>query len=444
MKKGTWQPAVFGIVAFSLLFFVSSIFAASHPLSQQERQILENQLEELEAQIIETEGIIDDFRQQGRTFKREIGKFDKEISKTSLQIRAIELSINKLNGEITGNQKQVRITEDKLENHKEALAAALQSIYEQETETIVEILLQSPSLSYFFANVSNLLEIQNNLRISLKETISLRDQLLDERENLALRRFDKASLKLYQSEQKKNLQFRKEEKEDLLTVTKGQESKYQEILKVSKKTAAEIRNRIFEFLGGGQLTFEQAYKLAKSAGDLTEVNPALILAVLDKESALGYNVGQCSYKTAMHPKRDVPVFLEITRELGINPDSVTVSCANQDGAYGGAMGPAQFIPTTWKIYRSRIADLTGANPPSPWRNFDAFVGTALYLKDAYNSQSCLNYSQEIPSQTKTLRERCAAAKYYAGSRWRHYRWTYGEWVVEKTRQFEEDIGRISA
>ena len=430
-------------VAFVAFGLATSVLAA--PVSLEERQRLEAELAKVEQQIAETEKIIGGYQQQSQTLKNEINRLNSEVIKINLQIRAINLSINELDLEIGDNEEQVVVTESKLERQKEALRRALQGLYEQEGETIVEILLKSPTLSHFFSDVNGLLEVQAGLRSSLNELVNLRGQLIDEKENLALRRNDKASLRAYQSSQKSSLEDKKNQESNLLSVTKGQESKYQELLKESQKTAAQIRSRIFEFLGGGQLTFEQAYQLAKSASDLTGIRPAMILAVLDKESALGYNVGRCNYKEAMHPNRDIPVFLEIMEELGMSPDSVSVSCPiSYDGAYGGAMGPAQFIPSTWEMFKAEIARLTGSNPPSPWNNFNAFVGTGLYLKDARDSSACRKYSKEIPSQADILLDRCAAAKYYAGGRWYRYRWTYGEGVLERAARFEEDIRRIGA
>lgn len=430
-----------GLILLQVSSFTFQALAAS--VSVEEKQRLERELAALEKQIAETEVIIADYKQRGTTLKQEISRLDGEVKKANLQIRAINVAISKLDGEIGENRDQVAVTEDKLELQKKALRQALQGIYERESETIIEILMKSPTLSDFFSGINGLLEVQAGLRFSLEKTINLRDQLLDEKEELALRRADKESLKNYQNSQKKQLENTTGEKKDLLAATKGVESKYQELLKESRKTAAQIRNRIFEFLGGGQLTFEQAYQLAKSAGDLTGIRPAMILAVLDKESALGYNVGRCNYQEAMHPRRDIPVFLEIVQKLGIGPDSVSVSCPiSRDGAYGGAMGPAQFLPSTWKLYEVEVARLTGSDLPSPWKNFDAFVAAALYLKDAYNSSACENYSREIPEQALMLKERCAAAKYYAGGRWYRYRWTYGEAAVKRAAQFEADIRQI--
>ncbi len=423
-------------ILISLMFFAGGFLIVRAATTDEERAILEQQLAELEGQISQYEGTVSIYKNQGKTLQTEINRLNANIKKINLQIRASELSINNLDQEIEENKSQVVITEDTLNFNKGALATAIQSIYERENVGLFEIILKDFRLSNFISDLNNFVVLQDSLRSTVVKVAGLKDELLDEQEQLSLKKDDAEKMRTYHASQKTALQSTTKEKNNILTVTKGQESRYQTLLQESKKSAAQIRVRIFEFLGGGELSFEEAYKLARVAENATGVRAALILAVLDRESALGANVGRCKYdqlnsrsgRPAMHPTRDRPSFLALVSMLGISPDSVMVSCANNDGAYGGAMGPAQFIPSTWDLYSKRVGEITGSNPASPWRNSDAFVATALYLKDA-----------GVYRGASEAEERKAAARYYAGSRWKSYLWTYGDRVVTRARQFARDI-----
>ena len=119
---------------------------------------------------------------------------------------------------------------------------------------------------------------------------------------------------------------------------------------------------------------------------------------LTQESNLGANVGQCylvdpitgtgkgkntgtPFANLMKPSRDVGPFMEITSTLGFNAFTTAVSCPIAGVAgWGGAMGPAQFIPSTWKIFISRLQAILG-HYPNPWAPKDAFMASSMYLTD---------------------------------------------------------------
>ncbi|MDP3014976.1 MAG: lytic murein transglycosylase [bacterium] len=434
--------AVF-ILPVVLFFVFGSVTApvsggARAAQNEEERKVLESELVKYEKEIEQHEAAIALLKKQGKTLTSEINQLNNKIAKLNLQIKAVNLTLNKLDSEISNTQGQISLTESEIVLNKKNLSQLLQVLYENDNQSLVEVLFKNPQLSDFFGDMNNMLAVQDNLRAVIVKVIEARQKLVDQKEVLALEREDAVALKSYQDAQRASVQKTQSDKNSLLKVTKGKESEYQKLLIETKKTAAEIRKQIFKFLGGGQLEFGDAYNLAKIAEQATGVRAALILAVLDRESALGKNVGQCDYKTATHPTRDIPIFLEIIKELGfekkLEDGLIKVSCAiSSDGAYGGAMGPAQFIPSTWNIYKDRIAKLTGNNPANPWNNEDAFMGTALYLKDS-----------GAGAGASLADERKAAAKYYAGSRWSRYLSTYGSRVVAQAQKFEEDIAILSS
>ncbi len=410
---------------------------------QQEREELEKQLSGLEKEIEAHQKTINEYQKQGKTLNNEISSLNAKINKLNLQIKAINLNLTKINRDINETQKQINRTENKIDKNREVLSKTIRNIYEADNLSMVTILLANNKLSDFFGNLNNIVLVQESLRTTLGETVKLRQDLLTQKEELSLEKEDTENLKTIQQSQKKMTESVQNQKAQLLKTTKGKESEYQKLLQKTRASAAEIRTRLFQLLGGGELTFEKAYEYARLAENATGVRAALTLSILNRESLLGKNVGRCSYETAMHPTRDVPYFLDLLSRLGLDPKSTVaqVSCPNQHGSYGGAMGPAQFIPSTWKLYENSISQVTGSKPPSPWNNSDAFAATAIYMKDLLESASCRDYANSNQNTTsyQTLLERCAAAKYYSGSRWYTYRFWYGDPVVTQANEYEKDI-----
>lgn len=417
----------------------------------EQRQELLDELEKLEKQIAESEQIIDKYRQQGNSLQGEIKALNAKVSQLNLKIKAANLSLQKLDNEIALTSGKINVTENNISSNKLVITEILQNLYESDDQGLLEILIKNPKLSDFFNNVNDMATVQESMRVALQKYIVLKENLNNQKEELNLERADQADLKAYQDAQKKIIANTKTEKDTLLKVTKGKESEYQKLLVETKKTAAEIRSQIFKLLGGGELPFGDAVKIAQLAEKATDVRAAFILAILTQESSvngvIGANLGKCYYNdvrknssgTVMSNSQK-PAFLSIMSEIGMDPAKTLISCPIvSDGAYGGAMGPAQFMPTTWQLYDDEVAVITGNKPASPFNNADAFTATALYLQDGLIG--CRSIYKTIFSQ-----ESCAAAKYYAGGNWRLYMSVgrYGYRVAERAADFADEIKILDA
>ncbi len=445
------KVVVIGLVASYLIFgtAVAPIDRGQQSFAAQndaERQQLEAQLQDLEAQIAKDQTTLDAYKSQGKGLQSEINALNAKVNKLNLQIKAVNLSLQQLNNDISDNQSQILTTQQKMDLNKETLTRAIQDIYSSENLSTLEVLLRSPKLSDFFGDVVDLSNLQESLRGTLEKVINLRDELLSEKDALALKKTDAQQLKAYQDSQKAAIAVAKSEKATLLNTTKANVASTLESIAKKQKSAADIRNQIFRFLGGGELPFPDAVKIAQVAEKAIGVRAALILAVLTQESSvdtvIGANLGKCYYNTPKNndsgtamANKQKPLFLALMSALGMDPNNTPVSCPiPSDGTYGGAMGPAQFMPSTWDLYKNRITSITGGNPASPFNNLDAFTGTALYLDDGLGS--CQSIYKTLFSQ-----ESCAAAKYYAGGNWKNYMSVgrYGYRVADRAQGFQDDI-----
>ena len=418
---------------------------------------LETQLREYEKQIEEYQSLVQGKQKERTSLERDIAILNAKISSAKIAIRARNLEIEKLTLEINQRSNNISRLEGESAKTQAVITDFLQRINETDKLSPFELALVYKDVSRFFDEMESMSKLQDSLYESLIRFADLKESEETAREDLREKKEEAVELRAIQELQRKQLAADEQEKQRILKITKGEEKKYQLIVQEKQKNAAEIRTQIFKLFGGGELSFGEAYDLAKVAEKATGLRAAFILAVLTQESALdgviGANVGRCFYNTQRSNASGTVLkndqknsFFSITKSLGLNPDTMPVSCPiTAHGSYGGAMGPAQFMPNTWLLYEDDIKNITKNNPPNPWNNADAFVATALYLKNSSDSSSCKNYAREnqkiLPYQF--LLERCAAAQYYAGGKWFKFRFAYGDPVVERADKFQRDINVLS-
>ena len=337
---------------------------------------------------------------QERTFQNQISIYENKIWQLNSLIQKNSLMIKDLNFQIQDTQVSIEKTLVDIERTQQKLAEILRIIYEEDQRSLLEILLRGEDFSDFFENLAWLESLQVQNQEVLEEIKNLHNYLTSQKEKLSDEKESLERIVMINRLQKEESEAIKLEKERLLRETRGEKELYQKYLAQAQERAAEIRRRIFELAQVPETkapTLEEAYKLAVYVESLTGVRPALLLGLLRVESAIGRNVGQCNCApgpACLHPeihykeimrKGQWSYFLEITKELGLDPNTTPVSCAIEGGRvqWGGAMGPAQFMPATWSKYKERIEKFLPSEekPANPWRIKDAFLAAGLYLAD---------------------------------------------------------------
>ena len=389
------------ISLFVFSYFPFFLPAAGQNVQQdildRERQIeeLERQKEEYQRQIAEKQG-------EARTFQSEIFILDTQIKQIQVEIRKLDLVIQRTGVQIEDTVQQIEDALKKIDRIKESLAEFIRIIYQSDQENLLAILLKNNDLSDFFSNVENIRTAQEKAQVTIRELKQLRLDLEEKQAELEETEAEYTGLKSIQELEKYQVDVKKAEKDNILKVTKGEEKKFQELVKQTNKSIQILREQI-QFLLAQGITLEEAIKFGNLAAISVGIRPAFLLAILETESKTGANVGRCYivdtssgaarhvstgqvYSRGIHPTRDLPLFLDITRSLGKDPVQTPISCwipvytaRGIPVGWGGAMGPAQFIPSTWVLVDDKVSAITGRNPADPWNIEDAFTASAILL-----------------------------------------------------------------
>lgn len=366
------------IIVFLLISTIS--FGVSSAQTKTKEQ-LQAELTALEQQIAEQKAAVESKQKEAATLQRDVTVLDTKIKKSENEIKARDKSISLITYDIADKEKSISALDNKIDIQKGNITETLKQIESKGSFSTILATLSSNSFSDILLESKNFNDLKNSLNKALNEIKNNRVALVVAKEDLEDSKNQEQALKQQQVLIKKDIESDKKEKSTLLTVTKGQEKNYTAQLKETEKRAAAIRAALFELNGSAAINFGRAYDLAKQVEKVTGVRPAFLLGIITVETNLGQNIGTGNWKTDMHPTRDQPIFEKICAKLGLNPDTQPVSKKAWYG-YGGAMGPAQFIPSTWVMYEDRVSKLTGNSPANPWNPLDAFMASGLLLADS--------------------------------------------------------------
>ena len=412
-------------------------FSQTNDAVQARQAQLQSELEEIERQITAQQQILTEKQKESASLARDVAILNAQIAEAKLKIKSHAIQIQQLGKAIDGKTKTIGDLETRISQGHESLADLIRKTNQIDSLSVVDVALSNKDLSEFFADLDSFDSIRRSLQDTFNEIRDVKSKTETEKTNLTIQQNKEIDLKAATEAEKRTVEKAEAQKKVLLSLTKNQEKTYQAVLAERQKKAAQIRSALFALRDTAAIPFGTALNYANLAYAKTNVRPAFLLAILTQETNLGENIGTCnrpgdppskSWREIMKPERDIEPFKRITSALGFDPDSMPVSCPWK-GGWGGAMGPSQFIPSTWEIYDNKIQSALGLSTyPNPWDPKTAFMASALYLSELGAGNG--GYTAE----------RTAALKYYAGSNWaKPANAFYGNQVMAKAESIQENM-----
>ncbi len=438
----------FPLILIVIIIFTGSItivlpaYAESQALqnAQADKVRLQAEYDQLVKEIEQKQKELSNQKGQSVSLSRDIAILTTQIKKAKLDIQAKNIVIKKLGGEITQKNKAIETLKTKIDTEKESLGQLIRKDRELDSKSILAFILSQDTIADAYSDINTFASLKEGIRKSVNEIRGIKVETESEKKTLEQKKNQAIDVRVLLENTKQQVQSNEIQKQQLLSISKNKEKEYQKILDEKAKRRSEILATLFNLRDVSAIPFGKALEYAISASKVTGVSPAFILAIITQESNLGTDQGSCYvtnmttgegissksnkyFKNVMKPSRDISPFIDITLALGRDPTKTLISCpivSAGSSSWGGAMGPAQFIPSTWKGIKNRVASALGVKTADPWNPPDAIMASALFLSDlggtgnSYTSQikaackyygsggSTCSYGRQVMGRVKTI------------------------------------------
>lgn len=441
----------FFILIFMFVFSKSVALAAPNCLlispesSEADKDICKKELAQIEAELADLLEKQKIQQKNSGTLQGDVAYLNSQIKALQTKVKARALAIAQLKVAIKEKVATIGKLSEKIEKQHASIAQLLRNTNDFDNESFVHLILSDSTLSDFYSDLESYASIKQAVKVSVDQLRGIKSETETEKQDLEKKQNAEADAKADLENAQKKTSQSEAEKKQLLAISKNKEEEYKKLAAEKKAKADKIRSALFPLRDSAAIPFGTALTYAEAAQKKTGVRPAFVLAILQQESNLGANVGSCVitnlstgetkgvnsgtvFANGIHPTRDLPLLQQIVESVGRNPLTTRVSCPLASGGYGGAMGPAQFIPSTWNMMKSRVANALGKNVPDPWNPQDAIMASSFLLSD--NGASGGGYTAE----------RTAALKYFAGGNWaKPGNAFYGDQVMSRVAKIQSDI-----
>ncbi len=380
-----WRRSVAVVLVLVMSAVAPAVFGATTNPGD-----LKDSKKKIEKKISKEEKKLQEARGTLSTVQHSLNETVRHVSRTEDQLERIV-------GEIAQREKMLKDLTTQLDFQKSVLKSAVRELYAIERDDpVLQVFAQKDS-RFLATDYDQMAALRNRIMEEMAKVRKMKVQIEGAKSDLVTQKTQQARLLEQKKREQQALAIARNEA--VQTVRKRVAT-----LAELKNELAAVKSKLATLLGKA-INAKDIIDAAKIASRATGVRKDFILGELVVETNLGTYTGGCTYKKANMTQANKSMFKVLVKELDYNYKKLKVSCAPGYG-HGGAMGVAQFMPTTWVGYKGRIAAATGHNPPDPWSLTDGVMAMALYLKDKGAGHKKGEFE--------------AAKRYYCGSPASHY------------------------
>ncbi|MFH1769571.1 MAG: peptidoglycan DD-metalloendopeptidase family protein [Parcubacteria group bacterium] len=228
-------------IVILLVLFVAIGMNFALAASKEDRILdLRQQIEELTRQAEQFRKNVLDKQQESNTLSREISIINNQISALQAEINRTSNEIETTEIEIVDLEGQIFDTGQTIDTHKRTLSELMVSMYERDQMGMVVMLLSNEHLSDFADEAQQIETLNAQLSKIVTDLKEQKNFLEDNKNELSDKRGNLLVLNDQQFNQRNSLGSSRNQKDNVLSETKGEEKKYQELLNEAEQKKAQF------------------------------------------------------------------------------------------------------------------------------------------------------------------------------------------------------------
>lgn len=260
---------------------------------QKKESEIQNKIKALEEKAQAYQQIIEIKRKQQTTLSNQIYLIEAENGRLEVEININKEKINDLNIQVEDLRNQIAGKEISIKDQKKILSELIQLYYEYHQQDTLSFVFSNEGLAKFMAEEDRLSQTGEKVREMLSNIRSLKNNLENEKKAIEEKKKEATDLSFELEEKSSQLESSKAQKEALVAQTRGEETRYQDLLARVEQQKQELLGDIDELYSANTAEIDT---LAKSLSRPTSGLASTSWYYSQKDSRWGSSrIGQSKY-----------------------------------------------------------------------------------------------------------------------------------------------------